>query len=133
MRRFIDTNILVYMFSHDPREEQAAQIVAAGGVISVQSLTELANVLRRKLSQSWEAIGEAIDQVETLCEVGGEVRREILGDALRIAKRYQFSMYDSTLVAVALKSGCDEFLSEDLHDGLVIDGRLTVRNPFAAA
>jgi predicted nucleic acid-binding protein len=35
------------------------------------------------------------------------------------------------LVAVALAAGCDEFISEDLHEGMVFDGRLRVSNPFA--
>ena len=32
------------------------------------------------------------------------------------------------IAAAALDSGCDTLWSEDMHDGLVIDGRLTVVN-----
>jgi len=35
------------------------------------------------------------------------------------------------MLAVALRAGCTTFLSEDMHDGLVIDDRLTISDPFA--
>jgi predicted nucleic acid-binding protein len=34
------------------------------------------------------------------------------------------------VVAAALEAGCLELLSEDLHDGLLVDGTLRIRNPF---
>ena len=35
------------------------------------------------------------------------------------------------IAASALVARCDERLSEDMQDGLVIDGALAIRNPFA--
>ena len=37
------------------------------------------------------------------------------------------------IVAASLDAGCDTLWSEDMQDGLVIQGRLTVRNPFLQA
>lgn len=51
-------------------------------------------------------------------------------EARGIAERYQLSFYDALIVAAALAAGCDTLFSEDMHDGLVIEGRLTIRNPF---
>jgi predicted nucleic acid-binding protein len=48
------------------------------------------------------------------------------------AERYQLSVYDGMIVAAAQLAGCRVLYSEDMHDGLVIDG-LTIRNPYAAA
>lgn len=39
-------------------------------------------------------------------------------------------MYDAMIVGAALVAGCERILSEDMQDGLVIEGVLTVRNPF---
>jgi len=36
------------------------------------------------------------------------------------------------MLAAALRLDCATFWSEDMQDGLVVDGRLTIRNPFAA-
>ena len=47
---FLDTNVLVYLASEDAaKANQAEAVLAAGGVISVQVLNELANVARRKM------------------------------------------------------------------------------------
>ena len=56
---------------------------------------------------------------------------EIHEMALRIRERHRFAFYDCAIVAAALRAGCDTLWSEDMHHGLVIDGRLTIRNPFA--
>lgn len=132
MRAFLDTNILVYAFSADPKKDKAIELLAVGGVISVQSLAEFANVARRKLGHSIAEVAEKIRQLMDAVSLEGEVTLPILDAGLQIAQRYKLSIHNSTLIAVALQSGCDEFLSEDLQHGLVIDGRLTVRNPFAA-
>ena len=37
---------------------------------------------------------------------------------------------DALILASALDAGCNIVCSEDLRDGQVIDGRVTIRNPF---
>jgi predicted nucleic acid-binding protein len=49
---------------------------------------------------------------------------------LAIVQRDRLGWYDSLIVAAALEAGCSALLSEDLQHGRIIDGRLTVRNPF---
>ena len=48
-----------------------------------------------------------------------------------LGERYGFSVYDAMIVAAALEHGCTTLYSEDMHDGLVIEGRLHIVNPFA--
>ena len=50
-------------------------------------------------------------------------------DALDVQSRYQFSLYDSLIVASALEAGCSTLFSEDLQDGQTI-GKLTIRDPL---
>jgi predicted nucleic acid-binding protein len=40
------------------------------------------------------------------------------------------SIYDGTIVASALLSGCATLYTEDLQHGQFIDGQLTIRSPF---
>jgi predicted nucleic acid-binding protein len=51
--------------------------------------------------------------------------------ALDIVGRYGFSWFDSLIVATALDAGCDTLYTEDLQHGQVIEGKLTVTNPFS--
>ena len=133
MRVFLDTNILVYAFSADPKKQVAFDLLGESGVISVQSLAEFANVARRKLGHTVPEVVEKIRLLIDVLSLEGEVSLPILDAALQLADRYKLSIHDSTLIAVALDAGCDEFLSEDMHHGLVIEDRLTIRNPFRTA
>lgn len=53
--------------------------------------------------------------------------------AMLIGERHQISHWDSLIVAAALATGCDTLYSEDLQDGQVFEGPLTVRNPFVGS
>ena len=46
-REFLDTNILAYAFSVDPKSTIAEAILARGCVVGLQGLNEFANVARR--------------------------------------------------------------------------------------
>ena len=63
MSAFLDSNILVYAFTDDLRSLVAYQLLQQGGVVSAQSLNELANVLRRKQGWDWLKIGLAVETV----------------------------------------------------------------------
>lgn len=65
MTAFLDTNLLVYAQTNDPKSEMARHAIAAGGTISVQVLNEFANVLRRKLGLGWDEVAEALEDVKT--------------------------------------------------------------------
>jgi predicted nucleic acid-binding protein len=50
---------------------------------------------------------------------------------LALAQRYRLGIFDAMIAAAALEAGCESLWSEDMQHGLVVDRRLTVRNPFA--
>lgn len=129
---FFDTNILVYLVGQkDDRATKAETLVENGGVISVQVLNELASVARRKLGMSWEEVGDALAAIRVLCPSPIPLTTDTHDAGLRIAAQYGFQSYDALIAAAALAAECTTLYSEDFQDGQVIEGRLTVRNPFA--
>ena len=66
MTAFLDTNLLVYAQTTDPKGETARQVIAGGGTISVQVLNELANVLRRKFGLDWDEVAEVLEDVKAI-------------------------------------------------------------------
>jgi predicted nucleic acid-binding protein len=50
--------------------------------------------------------------------------------AIEIAERYKFSVYDSVIVASAHLAGCKILYAEHLQHLQVIEGQLTLINPF---
>lgn len=127
---FLDTNVLVYLASSDPvKAERALAAISAGGAISTQVVNELANVARRKLKLSWHETHVLLDTVRSLLATH-DLTVAVHEDGLRIAERYQLSIYDAMIAASALAAGCDVLLTEDLQHGMMLDGRLRVVNPF---
>jgi predicted nucleic acid-binding protein len=130
-KAFFDTNVLVYIVGQeDERTAVAEALVAGGGVLSVQVLNELAAVARRKLGLTWDEVGEALAAIRVLCPSPVALTIETHEAGLRIAAQYQLHIYDALVAAAALEAGCTMLYSEDLQDGQVIDGCLTIRNPF---
>lgn len=127
---FIDTNILLYLLSEDAaKADRAEEILRAGGRISVQVLNELANVARCKLNMSWEDIIEVLTLIRALCPADS-LTPQTHETGIALATRYGLSVYDSMIVASALIGNCEILYSEDMHDGLIIEGKLRIQNPF---
>jgi len=128
---FFDTNVFVYtVVQDDPRSQQAEDLIAEGGTVSVQVLYEFAEVARRKAKMPWDEIRFAIENIKALCPDPLPITLDTHGEALAIAERYSYRIYDALIVAAALEARCTTLYSEDMQDGQVIDGRLTIRNPF---
>lgn len=127
---FFDTNIVLYLLSADPiKADRAEELLAEGGVVSVQVLNEFAAVASRKLRMSWAEIEEVLGQVRAVCAVE-PMSTETHDRGLLVAERDRVSLYDAMVVASALRARCSRLYSEDLHDGQVIDSQLTIVNPF---
>ena len=131
MTAFFDTNVLIYAVAqNDPRGTKAEELLAGGGVISVQILNEFVSVARRKIRMPWNDVTAALDAIRTLCPAPSSLTLDTHETALRIVQQYGYGIYDALVVAAALEAKCSTLYSENLQDGQVIDKRLTIRNPF---
>ena len=132
MSVFFDTNIIVYAVTQNGTKSTVAhQCLSKGGVISVQVLNEFVSVARRKLRLEWPEVQRLLSSAQTFCSQPYPVTLETHVEALQIAERYGYSIYDATIIASALLAGCDTLYSEDMQDGQQI-GTVTIRNPFTA-
>jgi predicted nucleic acid-binding protein len=130
-KAFVDSNVLLYLLSADAdRANQAEAVVQAGGLISVQVLNEITNVMRRKLSMSWTEINEVMALIRSICPAE-PLTVEIHDRGRLVAEQYGLNVYDAMIVAAALIAGCETLYSEDMEDGLLIDHQLRICNPFA--
>jgi predicted nucleic acid-binding protein len=129
---FLDSNILVYSYSNSEiqKQEIARQLVAeSNSLISTQVLQELCNIVTRKFKFNYEQAATAIKESCQNNSLHINTEDTVL-QACQIAGRYGFSFFDSLIVAAALESGCAVLYSEDMQDGQIIEGKLTVKNPF---
>ena len=127
---FLDSNILVYAFSDDPKADVAEALLVRGCLTSIQGLNEFANVARRKLKMDWHEVIDALASIRTLCRIISPLDLEIHVDGLRLAERYGLSFFDALMIAAALRLNCATFWSEDMQNGMIVDERMTILDPF---
>ncbi|WP_417912582.1 PIN domain-containing protein [Candidatus Electronema sp. TJ] len=134
---YVDTNIFVYLHdgSAPAKQRISAQLCAAfsqtgKGRISVQVLAEWRNTMMRKFSSQVDK--EARRRFIRLLEAWQPlvVTPAVILRAEELCDKYKFSPYDSLHVQCALDMGCRWFLSEDMQDGLTVNGTLTFCNPY---
>src|SRR6266446_6805888 len=129
---FFDTNVLLCVASDDPaKADWAEKLIGAGGMISVQVLNEITNVAQRKMGLSWTETRAFLSMIRGLLPVQ-PLTIDIHETGLALAERYGLSIWDAMIAASALHADCDTLWSEDMQDGIVLDGRLRVLNPFCA-
>ena len=136
MRRFFDTNVLVYLFDTSvPRKKSLAQELLKQAVdegvalLSTQVLQEFFVVVTRKLSVplSHEDAGRAVRDLAVLPVV--EVDAQMILATIARIRRYRLSFWDGLIVQAALQGGATVLYTEDLAHGQVIES-LTIENPF---
>lgn len=127
---FFDSNVLIHLAQADERKAaRILELVSGRGTVSVQVLNEIANVSRKKFGKPWNEIAAFLGLLRGLLSVV-PVTIEVHELGLTLADRYRLSTYDSMILAAALDAGCDTLWSEDMQHGFVVQGRLTIRNPY---
>lgn len=134
---FIDTNIFVYAFdSRNPAKQKKANAIinnaltSQKGIVSYQVVQEFLNVATRKFAVPLTIADAQIylsAVLEPLCEIHSSPA--MYHQALEIVNRWQYSFYDSLIIAAAHSSACKILFSEDLQHGQKIH-ETTILNPF---
>jgi predicted nucleic acid-binding protein len=129
---FVDTNILIYAHNDlDATKMNKAQelIEEYTPTISTQVLNEFSNAFRKKFHVEWSVIRLLLSEIgeNTLLHLNSLTT---VLKATEIAERYGFSFYDSQIIAAALETDCTILYSEDMQNGLLIDNKVRIVNPF---
>jgi len=136
---FVDTNVWLYRLFNDTKLEIAERerkrniaisITSSRGIIiSTQVVNEISANLLKKAAFNEEQIKAVIQSLYHRCTVI-EFDLRILESASDIRGRYNFSYWDSLIVACALSTKAGILYSEDMQDGLVVVSQLEIVNPF---
>lgn len=133
MKFFFDTNILCYAIDERKPDKQAtAENILHSHFpteifISTQVLQELFNVATTKLHRSKADAKNIVNAVANYNVV--QVTVNTIFSAIDICTRYQFSIWDSLILASAIETGCNTLYTEDLNNGQVVEG-VKIVNPF---
>jgi predicted nucleic acid-binding protein len=135
---FTDSNIWLYSLMTDavtPEEVRKQQVASAllrqiHPTISTQVMNETCSVLMRKARFDEVQIREVVEAFAEICTIVA-LTTDTLIQASTLRSRYNFSFWDGLIVASALDAKASILYSEDMQTGLVVEGQLTIVNPFA--
>ena len=133
-KAFIDTNILVYLYSNSEMEKQgiARSLIFESNIdifISTQVLGEFTNVLYKKYDYSINTIKTAITDFKNNFSIHN-IKTETVERALEMMQTYKYSYWDSLIIASAIENNCSVLYSEDLHHNQILEQKLRIINPF---
>lgn len=132
-RCFIDTNIWLYAFIEvDDRHKSsiAKSIIQSSEVmVSIQVVNEVCVNMLKKTSMPEEDIRALVTSFYEKYSVT-DIDKNILIKASELREQYSLSYWDSLILANALAVDCVILYSEDMPDGLLVEQKLTITNPF---
>lgn len=133
-RIFIDTNVLIYAFlenepdKHERAVDLLSDVIGKDVFVSTQVLSEIYAGLARNGIDHAE-IERYLLELEENMNVPS-ITFETIKRCLSLKTRYQYSYWDSLILASALESRCQIVYSEDMQDGQQIEQTLIIQNPF---
>ena len=137
---YLDTNVFIYAVDkRDIRKHTIARDLIETAIhkgicaYSVQVMAEWRNVMIRKFQDQMSAEYRGRFLTWLMENNPFPMTGDLICRAEKVVTRYSISPFDSTHIQSALELKCQYFFPEDMQDGLVIDGTLTIFNPFAEA
>ncbi len=135
---FVDSNIFLYAFTEiDDKSNKeeiekhkiASEIILKDINISTQVINEVSSNMIRKLKFSNSEVREFVESCYGRYNIIN-FSEELFVVASKIRENYNISYYDSMIVSAGLKANATILYSEDMQHDLVVNGSLTIINPF---
>lgn len=136
MRFSVDSNILIYAFlraderKHAIASELMVRAMLLDCVVPAQAIAEFLNVVRRKRDDVFEEARKQAERWIETFQIVETASSHVLSGA-ELAAKHKLQLWDSIIWQAARSAHATLFLSEDLQDGLSIEG-MAVLNPFAS-
>jgi predicted nucleic acid-binding protein len=132
---FLDTNILLYTISNASEEARKCQI--ARDLLDRSDVALSVQVLQEFYVQATRASRTGALPHDLAVQFIGVWQRfpiqpmdmTVMQKALAVKARYQFSYWDSAIIAAAGTMGCKILFSENMQHGFELNG-LKIINPF---
>lgn len=137
-RIFLDTNMLVYLFDTAEKKKHARtknllleHVGKATLYISAQVINEFVNITTRKIKNpvTFEKHRHILSFLQVVFIISPlTVHTSLIAVDLKL--KYNFSYWDSLILASALENKCSVVYSEDMQHNQLIEESLKIVNPF---
>ena len=130
----LDTNVLVYA-ELEPGTDKgglAASLIERAAIhqaiIPAQVLGEFLAVIRRKRREQFPGACEFVIELTSLLKIA-ETNATVMRSAIQLAQRHRLQFWDAVICAASMRESATHLLTEDMHDGLMLEG-LKLLDPF---
>jgi predicted nucleic acid-binding protein len=131
----LDTNILAYAVTVSDsigRHEAAIALLkilaSLGAIVAFPVFGEFFNACRKKKLATMELAALRAEMWLDLYDCPSPIADDYL-QAVRLAGEFNLQYFDALIIVVSARAGATMLLSEDMQDGLEVEG-LRVVNPF---
>ena len=138
VRKFVDTNILVYAIDETAQEKQAvAETLLRRSpreyqmVLSTQVLQEFYTVSTRKLLRPLDERSAQRAVASLSRQPVVQVDTDMIRSGIALSRKHKLNFWDALIIRAAQRGGCTELLTEDFAAGTQFD-QVTVVNPFGS-
>ncbi len=137
MRFTVDSNVLIYAVDKaDPHKNRVASAILARAdladcILTTQALGEFLKIIRQKHTDSLPLAMEQVDRWSLLLPIIDTTPMHLI-EATKLSVRHKLQFWDCVIWRAACSAGATALISEDMQDGLEIDG-MTVVDPFNGA
>ena len=140
---FLDTSVWLYIFGNQSNFKRiiARDLISKNQVFcSVQVVNEaVVNLISERCKKKFKlnydfTESHARQTIQFFYGFGLEfvdLTASVLLKASELREKYSFGHWDSLIVSAALAAGVEILYAEDMHDGLIVEKKLKIINPFA--
>lgn len=128
----IDTNVLLYAYDNRDvhKQDKAIEILLKKPFVTQLVIFEFMKVLERKFKREKKEITKLTIKLLTELVYPLSQHSDIHNYAHFLVQRYNYGLSDILVLSDSILNNCSVLLSEDMCNGMIVDKKLKIINPF---
>lgn len=128
----IDANVLLYVYdSRDiNKQNRAIEILLKKPFVTQLVIFEFMKVLERKFKREKKEITKLTIKLLTELVYPLSQHSDIHNYAHFLVQRYNYGLSDILVLSDSILNNCSVLLSEDMCNGMIVDKKIKIVNPF---
>lgn len=128
----IDTNVLLYAYDNKDlnKQDKATSILLKRPFVTQLVILEFIRVLERKMKMEKKEITKLIIKVISELVYPLSQHSDIYNYANFLTQKYNYGLSDILVISDSILNNCSILLTEDMCNGMIVDKKLKIINPF---
>jgi predicted nucleic acid-binding protein len=128
----IDANVLLYAYDNRDvhKQDRAIEILLKKPFVTQLVIFEFMKVLERKFKREKREITKLTIKLLTELVYPLSQHSDIYNYAHFLIQRYNYGLSDILVLSDSILNNCSVLLSEDMCNGMIVDKKLKIVNPF---